>query len=167
MKNTCEESVFNEIFRSVSSDLYKFLYHRFGADGNPDDIVQESFLALWENCSKIIYEKAKSYVFTVAYNKTLKAFRKDKTAVKYISLQDKNQHEGSPQEVLEEKEFRSRLENAINDLPEKQRIAFMLNRTEGKKHKEIAEMLGISVKAVEKRIYKAADHLLKKMGRKI
>ena len=35
----------------------------------------------------------------------------------------------------------------------------MLNRVEGKKHQEIAEMLGISRKAVEKRIYTALDKL--------
>ncbi len=43
----------------------------------------------------------------------------------------------------------------MEELTEEQRVTFLLNRIEGKKHKEIAEMLGISQKAVEKRIYTA------------
>ena len=60
---------------------------------------------------------------------------------------------------MEEQQFMQRFEKALNALPEGQRIAFMLNRVEGKKHQEIAEMLGISRKAVEKRIYTALDKL--------
>ena len=52
-----------------------------------------------------------------------------------------------------------RFERALNNLPEGQRIAFMMNRVEGKKHQEIADILGISRKAVEKRIYTALDKL--------
>jgi RNA polymerase sigma-70 factor (ECF subfamily) len=57
------------------------------------------------------------------------------------------------------------LQAAIAGLTEEQRAAFLLNRIEGKKHKEIAEMLGISQKAVEKRIYTALDILTEKVGK--
>jgi RNA polymerase sigma-70 factor (ECF subfamily) len=52
-----------------------------------------------------------------------------------------------------------RLQKAISNLTEAQRVAFLLNRVEGKKHKEIAALLGISTKAVEKRIYGALKKL--------
>ncbi len=65
---------------------------------------------------------------------------------------------------LEENEYMERLERAIEGLTEAQRVAFLLNRIEGKKHHEIAEMLGISSKAVEKRIYTALDILREKIG---
>ena len=48
-------------------------------------------------------------------------------------------------------------------LSDGQREAFMLNRVEGKRHKEIAEILGISRKAVEKRIYAALENLRKEI----
>ena len=54
-----------------------------------------------------------------------------------------------------------KLQNAISNLTEAQRVAFLLNRIEGKKHKEIAAMLDISTKAVEKRIYGALKQLRK------
>jgi RNA polymerase sigma factor (sigma-70 family) len=65
---------------------------------------------------------------------------------------------------MEENEYMDRLQRAIENLTEEQRTAFLLNRIEGKKHKEIAEMLGISRKAVEKRIYKALDKIREQIG---
>ena len=50
-------------------------------------------------------------------------------------------------------------QKALSNLTEEKRVAFLLNRVEGKKHKEIAEILGISRKAVEKRIYTALEQL--------
>jgi RNA polymerase sigma-70 factor (ECF subfamily) len=59
-----------------------------------------------------------------------------------------------------------KLKNALEELTEEQRITLLLNRIEGKKHKEIADMLGISRKAVEKRIYTAMKILKDKIERK-
>ncbi|VAV85327.1 RNA polymerase sigma factor RpoE, partial [hydrothermal vent metagenome] len=56
-------------------------------------------------------------------------------------------------------EYMKKLQNAIANLTEAQRTAFLLNRIEGKKHREIAELLDISTKAVEKRIYGALKKL--------
>jgi RNA polymerase sigma-70 factor (ECF subfamily) len=56
---------------------------------------------------------------------------------------------------MEEQQFKIKLEKAIENLTEAQRTAFLLHRIEGKKYVEISEMLGITVKAVEKRIHGA------------
>lgn len=57
-----------------------------------------------------------------------------------------------------------KLRNAIANLSEAQREAFLLNRIDGKKYKEIAEILGISIKAVEKRISGALESLRQTIG---
>jgi RNA polymerase sigma factor (sigma-70 family) len=57
------------------------------------------------------------------------------------------------------KSFRQKFDKALAGLTEAQRTALLLNRIEGKKYREIAEMLGISVKAVEKRIHGALQYL--------
>ena len=56
-----------------------------------------------------------------------------------------------------------RYKRALEKLTEGQRVAFLLNRIEGKKHKEIAVLLNISTKAVEKRIYGALKSLRKEI----
>ena len=66
----------------------------------------------------------------------------------------------SPEYLLEEEEFKIKLQNAIASLTEAQREVFLMNRIDGKKYKEIAELLDISQKAVEKRM-SAALKILK------
>jgi RNA polymerase sigma-70 factor (ECF subfamily) len=63
-----------------------------------------------------------------------------------------------------EKEFLEKIEKAIADLPEKQKEVFLLSRIEKKKYREIAEILGISVKAVEKRMHLALIKMKDKIG---
>ena len=64
---------------------------------------------------------------------------------------------------MEENQYRKKLENAIANLTEAERVAFLMNRTEGKRFKEIAQILDISTKAVEKRIYGALKKLRKEI----
>jgi RNA polymerase sigma-70 factor (ECF subfamily) len=60
---------------------------------------------------------------------------------------------------MEEKQFREKLERALDSLPENQRTTFLLNRVDGMKYAEIAEMEGVSVKAIEKRMHLALQSL--------
>ena len=53
--------------------------------------------------------------------------------------------------------------NVLASLKEEQRVAFLLNKVEGKKHSEIAEMLGVTQKVVEYRIYTAFNILKKEL----
>ncbi len=163
--DSCDEKVFSELFRNHSKDLFNFLYYKYGKDNNPGDIVQDAFVKLWNNCKKVLPEKARSFLFTVANNQVLNELSKKKTALKYQKEGGHiNYTNESPQYLLEESEYMERLKKALEDLPEGQRTAFLLNRIEGKKHQEIAEMLNISRKAVEKRIYTALAALKKQVS---
>lgn len=163
--NVCSERSFREVYDKVSQDLFNFLYYKFGSDNNPGDLVQEAFAKLWNNCSKVSPEKARSYLFTIANNQMLNELDKKKTVLNYRNRASaKNYTVESPQFVMEEEEYLIRLEEALESLSEAQRVAFLLNRIEGKRHKEIAEILGISRKAVEKRIYGALASLREKLG---
>ena len=164
--NVCAEKVFRKLFEEHSTDLYNFLYYKYGGDNNPDDLVQEAFAKLWNNCEKVPPEKARAFLFTVANNQMLNELEKKKTVLNHRYQESpKDQTTESPEYVMEENEYMDRLQNALESLSEPQRVAFMLNRVEGKRHKEIAEMLGISRKAVEKRIYSALAILQEKLGK--
>jgi RNA polymerase sigma-70 factor (family 1) len=161
--NVCEDSLFNELFKAHAKDLFNFLYYKYGAGNNPHDVVQEAFIKLWDNCDKVTYVKARAFLFTVANNQMLSELAKKKTAQKYAEIEPKKYSAETPEYILEEKEYEKKLAAAIDELSEEQRVAFLLNRIEGKKHQEIAEMLGISRKGVEKRIYTALAKLRKKV----
>ncbi|WKZ59870.1 MAG: RNA polymerase sigma factor [Cyclobacteriaceae bacterium] len=164
-QHVCDEPVFRSIFERYSRDLYNFLYYKYGAENNPEDLMQEAFARLWDNCKKVSPEKAKSFLFTVANNQMLNDLARKKTVLNYQKDYTEAPPSVSPQYILEETEYLERLKGALEDLTEEQRVAFMMNRVEGLKHREIAERLGISQKAVEKRIYKAVESLQKKLGK--
>ncbi|OUR91442.1 RNA polymerase subunit sigma-70 [Flavobacteriales bacterium 34_180_T64] len=154
-KDICEETLFSSMFMKHSKNLHDFLYYKFGAHLNPEDKVQEAFIKLWENCSKITPDKAKSFLFTTANNLMLNAYAHQKVVLKHQQTKPKSYTNETPEFILEEQEYLHKLETAISKLTEAQRTAFLLNRIEGKRFKEIAEILEISTKAVEKRIYGA------------
>ena len=158
-ENICNETLFASIFEKYSKDLHDFLYYKFGEAYNPKDQVQDAFIKLWENCGKVTPSKAKSFLFTVANNLTLNLTAHKKVVLKYQQQKPKHYTNETPQFILEGDEYMQKLQKALANLSEAQRTAFMLNRVEGKKHKDIAELLGISQKAVEKRIYGALKKL--------
>ena len=158
-ENICEETLFSSLFTRYSKDLHNFLFFKFGDRFNPADKVQEAFIKLWENCHKVVPSKAKSYLYTVANNMMLNEAAHQKVKLKFQKIKPKSYTNEDPEFIMREEEYMKKLQNAISNLTEAQRTAFLLNRIEGKKHKEIAELLGISTKAVEKRIYSALNKL--------
>jgi len=157
--NICNESIFSSVFNKYSKDLHDFLYYKFGESFNPKDKVQEAFIKLWQNCSKVSPNKAKSFLFTVANNLMLNEAAHQKVVLAYQKVAPKHYTNESPEFLMQENEYMQKLQKAISNLTEAQRSAFLLNRIEGKKHKEIAALLDISTKAVEKRIYGALKKL--------
>ncbi len=163
-ENVCDEQVFAQLHKKLAQDLHNFIFYKFGNQVIPEDKVQEAFIKLWNNCKETPVEKAKSFLFTVANNLTLNELKHQKVVHKFQEHKPKEHTNESPQFILEESEYKMKLERAISKLPEGQRVAFLLNRIEGKRHKEIAELLGISRKAVEKRIYTALSTLRKEIS---
>jgi RNA polymerase sigma-70 factor (ECF subfamily) len=158
MDTVCEEEVFNSIFKSNSKTIFNYIYYKFGNEEKAYDAVQEAFVKLWENCAKVTPQKAKSYVYTVANNLYLNVLKAEKVRLKYADKTEKITNE-DPEFILEQQEFKEKLDKALASLPENQRTVFLLNRIDGKKYAEIAEMEGVSVKAIEKRMHLALKSL--------
>jgi len=164
--NVCEEQVFNQVFADNATDLFNFLHFKYQDEDEAKDLVQEVFGRLWENCKKVSIEKARGFLFVAANNLMKNILSKKSTAQKHEPhLKMAESSFESPQYLMEEAEFKGKLHAAIQALPEEQRVTLLLKRIEGKKQKEIAEMLGVSEKAVEKRLYKAMNTLREKLGK--
>lgn len=162
--NTCDEIIFSEFFKSHVKALRNFLYYKFGNKNQAEDVAQEAFIKLWQNCASVPIEKAKSYIYTIANNSTLNEIAHQKVVLKYEkNFTGVDRTNESPEYLLEEKQFQSKLLKAIENLNEKQRVAFLMHRIDKKKYSEIAEALDISVKAVEKRIHLALLNLRKEI----
>lgn len=149
----CEESYFSEFYIKNIQSATNFAYYKSGDADAALDLVQEAFAKIWENCSQIDFSKVKTYLFTTVNNLFLNTVKQQKVVLAFAketpNLDRTNQ---SPEYLLEEEEFKLKLQNAIASLSEAQREVFLMNRIDGKKYREIADLLGITQKAVEKRM---------------
>lgn len=162
-EHICEEVVFEGIYKKYSQNLHDYLYYKYGEQFSPNDKVQEAFIKLWDNCKNVTFSKAKSFLFTVANNLMLNEIKHHKVVLKYQNENQRDFTNESPEFVLEKKQFLQRYQEVLGKLSEEQRVAFLLNKVEGKKHSEIADMLGITQKTVEYRIYSAFTILKKEL----
>tara|TARA_R110002073_G_scaffold128999_6_gene275279 strand:- start:45029 stop:45547 length:519 start_codon:yes stop_codon:yes gene_type:complete len=163
LSSVCEERVYEKLFREYSKMIRNFILFKCGNAAQADDLTQDAFVKLWKNCAKVPLDKVKSFLFTVVKNDFFNQVEHQKVVLKYKQSRKDTVNKETPEFVLREKEFQQELNDAINSLSEKQREVFLLNRIEKKKYKEIAEMLEISQKAVEKRMHQALLHLRSKI----
>ena len=165
-KSVCESKAFEELYSNYSKSLYNFIYYKCGSQDQAEDLVQEAFIKMWNNCAKIIFEKAKSFLYTVANNLFLNEVAHKKVILKYNKIPTVDSTNEDPEFILEEKEFMVKLQNAISSLTDGQREVFLMSRIDKKSYKEIAELLSISVKAVEKRMHGALLKMRSKINGK-
>ncbi|HHC80545.1 MAG TPA: sigma-70 family RNA polymerase sigma factor [Flavobacteriia bacterium] len=151
----CDEKVFSSIYKQYAKDLHDYLYYKFGSQMDINDKVQDAFMKLWDNCKDIVPEKARAFLFTVGKNMMLNKFKHQKVILKFQEIKPKDYTNETPEFLLEEEQFYQKYQKALNSLNEEQRVAFLLNKVEGKRHKEIAEILNITSRVVEYRIYSA------------
>lgn len=158
----CSETVFRTVFDSHFKLLRNFLVYKFRNAERAEDTAQNAFVILWEHCGTVQPEQAKSFLYTTAIRLSLNSIKHDKVAANF-GLQSKSDgaHGESPEFLLMEDQLRKQLEKAINELPEKQRTVFLMNRFDDQTYNEIASVLDLSVKAVEKRMQQALLSLRK------
>ena len=161
--NICEKNVFSSIYNKYAEDVHKYLYYKYGEQFNPNDKAQDAFVKLWENCKNVTLSNAKAFLFKVANNLMLNEIKHQKVVLRHQKIKPKDYTHESPEFLLEKEQFLLKYQKVLENLPEDQRVAFMLNKAEGKKHYEIAEMLGVTRKVVEYRIYSAFKTLKKEL----
>lgn len=131
------------------------------------DIVHHVFIGLWQKRDEVDTQTSlKSYLFTAVHNRCLNHIRDNKKMTPF----DAPQHESEMGEYLqshdhlESEEMEGRINKALDELPEKCREIFMMNRFENLKYREIAEKLNISVKTVETQMSRALKTLREKLA---
>lgn len=152
--SVCEERSFARLHQAHAVSLRNFLFYRFGSLEKAKDCAQEAFIRLWNNCSKVAFDKAKSYLFTTANRIFLDDTAHQKVVLKFErrSNAKEAQSESNPEFLYQVEEFKGQLEEVISSLPEKQRTVFLMSRIDKMKNQQIADALDISVKTVEKHI---------------
>lgn len=158
---------FDLLYKKYSKRIFKFAYSILKSQEESENIVQDVFLSLWENRNNVEKDSSvKYYVFTIAYNSAISMIRKKARESQFIeylkSLQDLNQE---PVDVeLEYNELTNKLDDIINNLPDRQKSVYVLHKIEGLKYSEIAERLNISVNTIENHMSRALKTIRKELG---
>lgn len=138
-----------------------YIYYRCGDTELATDIAQEVFVRIWEKKFDITDKRIKGLLYKMAREMFISKYRRQELERKYSESIRFDYQELPADGELDYTELLSRYETALAELPESQREVFLMNRNEELKYSEIAERLGLSVKAVEKRMSGALAYLRK------
>lgn len=139
----------------------RFIYYRCGDTELATDVGQETFLKIWEKQLSPDSGKEIALLFKIASNILISRIRKDKSALNYRKSMVVRNEDDTPADQLEYDELKKKYEHALQALSDKQRTVFLLSRVEELSYLEMSQQLGISVKAVEKRMSLALASLRK------
>ncbi len=154
-ENVCREETYKRLYEKYAQELHNYLYYKYGETCNPDDKTQDAFITLWENCKKVVFSKARAFLYKVANNNVLNDIKHHKVVLRYRSEKPADITREDPEFLMRKEQYFRQYQQVLARLTEEQRVAFLLNKVEGKKHEEIAEILGVTRKVVEYRIYSA------------
>jgi RNA polymerase sigma-70 factor (ECF subfamily) len=149
------EKDYNNHFEELYVPLCQYAQKFVNDHDVAEDIVQDNFVYLWENWTRLSkIDSIKAYMFVAVKNKSINYLQKKyiKNTLRQIEdFQDSmiDYQHPTALELLECQELEVILERALNQLPERCRIIFTMKRFAGKSNKEIAKDLDISIKTVE------------------
>lgn len=152
---------FSTQFHNYYRPLCLFALRLLDNADEAEDVVQDTFAALWEKrdtLHKIV--SIKSYLYTAVRNNCLMKLRSKKEfeIVEELQLVD----EYTREDVIARAEVEAKLWKIIDELPERQREIFLMAKRDGMAYREIAEETGLSVKTVENHVTRALKSLRQK-----
>lgn len=157
-----DKETFHLIFKEYYLPLYYYAKNITGSKENAEEVIQNTFLRLWENPEVLNIDRSlESYLYKAVHNNSINLLKRLQIKEKYKNNYEQrilrineinSQSEKNSLSILMAKELHEKIENCINSLPKQCQKIFKLSRYEGLKNKEIAEELDISLNTVIKQI---------------
>jgi RNA polymerase sigma-70 factor (ECF subfamily) len=161
-----DQAGFEQLFDAYYDELQHFIFYKSGDTEVAEDIVQDAFLKLWEMRLSVRVETARALLYTIAANMFSNRYKRMKLNLKLQQTISEDRTFETPEFEMEIKEFDRKLQRVLSELNENSRVVFLMNRMDQMTYSEIAANLNISVKAVEKRMKKALEHIRKEIEQK-
>jgi len=135
-----------------------------------EDLSQDVFVLVFQQIQSFrAASKFSTWLYTIAVRTALNHLRKQKAKKRAVYIkrflgmeveQEIRQTDfNHPGVILDNKEYAAVLFKALQQLPENQRVAFLLVKTEDMRYEEVAEILGVSIKGVEGLMHRAKEKL--------
>jgi RNA polymerase sigma-70 factor (ECF subfamily) len=168
-----DEAAFAELVERYQNRLVAVMNHIVGHSDEAEDLAQECFLRVYKTRHKYTPKaKFSTWLFTIANNLALNAIRnRQRRQSLPLDLRDSGPHglrptdpgvadrEAPPTHQLQQQELAGIIRQALEDLNERQRVAVVLNKFEDMNYADIAEVMGLSAKAVKSLLSRARSKL--------
>ena len=151
---------FNQCVDLYADNLYRFILKNVKDKDKAHDVVQDTYEKLWMKISEVPSTNAKSYMFTTAYRTMIDLFRREKkqTNMDESDMEDLKFH------TKQYSDLKTILNEAVNKLPDIQRMVVMMRDYEGYSYKEIGEMTHLTEAQVKVYIFRARVFLKNYIG---
>lgn len=146
--------LFRHYYAALCSHAVRYVYTKEIAE----DLVADVFYTFWKKENfKQIATSYRSYLFTAVRHKCFNYLRWEFSKDNGVELEEAHGDSSFPQpdHIMEYDELCVKLEKTIESLPPQCKKVFLMNRFEGRNYNEIAQNMGVSIKAVEAHISKA------------
>jgi RNA polymerase sigma-70 factor, ECF subfamily len=160
-----DSRAFRTLVDAHAGPLLTYVARILGSTAESEEIVQEVFVRVWQKAAAYNGSaRATTWLHHMAHNLAIDTLRKRKGRVDFDpDLEDAPSSE-RPEQLLEQKQRRTSLAEALMTLPERQKMALLLRYEQGLKDLEIAEVLGLSVDATESLLARAKRTLRALLG---
>ncbi|MBI3891762.1 MAG: sigma-70 family RNA polymerase sigma factor, partial [Candidatus Wallbacteria bacterium] len=147
---------FEELYLRYVKRIYNLAYRMVGTGNDPEELSQEIFLQAFKNLDHFKGESSfYTWLYRVACNTCLQFLRKksrSKETVNYDDLADvqiEGHESPDPLDIIERRDLGRRLDAAMMELPENQRLVLILGPIEGRSYEEMADILGVTVPIIK------------------
>ena len=164
---------YKALFRRYYPSLI-FYATRLVGEEEAEDVVQDVFVELWKRKDSIeIGEQIQAFLYRAVYTRALNVLKHRNVedgycaAMEEINRRRAEFYQPDNNEVIrkiEDRELRKEIHDAITELPDKCKEVFKLSYLHDMKNKEIADVLGVSLRTVEAHMYKALKFLRNRLG---
>lgn len=170
------DSAFKELVETYRSMVVNTCFGLLHNTEDAEDVAQDVFIEVFRSVASFRADsKISTWLYRIAVNRSLNFIRDNKKRRWFQSFDDvmeskkealnqlNYQSSDDPESEMENSQRALLLHEAIDSLPENQRVAFTLNKYEDLAYKEISEVMNLSVSSVESLIHRAKKNLQKKL----
>lgn len=152
-----EELRLDLLYREQAPRLRRRVGARLRSDEEAHDLVQDAFARLLGAGARHALERPEAFLNRIVRNLLIDRSRRLATRAPHVAVDDATAPavRATQGDAIELAQMKERYRAAVSALPERMREVFLLHRVDGLGYKEIAEMLGISVRTVEWHIAEA------------
>lgn len=177
---------FEKLVGRYSTPVYRFIYRLLKDEGESQDLVQETFLRVYRNSSRYNPQYPfRVWIYSIASHlaiNVLNSARRRRLFFFWSNSEHEHEHDQeqgisheeevadtkkNPEEELSHQQMCASIQQALNKLNPRQKLALTLNKMEGLSYKEIARIMDINLSAVESLIFRAKQKIKQELSKKI